>query len=125
MGFFDKPIAGLKPADSVTIALATALGVAVIYNSKVGPVADVHVTAPGDGAINAAIKKAGWESWVLVAAVTLMTRDLNVALLGGGTLVLEHIMYLHAEMSNPATGQIVPKPGAYSPPPLTAGASGY
>ena len=125
MGFFDKPIAGLKPADSVTIALATALGVAVIYSSKVGPVADVHASAPGDGNINASIKKAGWESWVLVAAVTLMTRDLNVALLGGGTLVLEHVMYLHADMANPANGQITTNPAAYGPAPLQAVASGY
>jgi hypothetical protein len=125
MGFFDKPIAGLKPADSVTISLATGLGVAVIYNSKVGPVADVHATHPGDGPVNASIKKAGWESWLLVAAMTLLTRDLNVALLGGGMLVLEHVMYLHADMASPATGEIVPKPGAYSPPPIAAVASGY
>lgn len=124
MGFFDRPIAGLKPADSITISLATALGVAVIYNNKIGPTADVHATNPGDGPINASIKKAGWEAWTLVAGMTLLTRDLNVALLGGSAVILEHVMYLHADMSNPADGQIVPKPGTYAPPPLQA-VSGY
>ena len=125
MGFFDKPIAGLKPADSIVIALGVAIGVVTIYSAKVGPVADVHTTAPGDGPVNASIKKAGWQSWILVAGVTLLSRDLNVAILGGGTIIMEHVMYLHADMANPADGQIVPKPGSYSPPPLSAVASGY
>jgi hypothetical protein len=125
MGFFDKPIAGLKPADSVVIALAVAVGVVTIYSAKVGPVADVHMTNPGDGPVNASIKKAGWQSWVLVAGVTLMARDLNVAILGGSAIIMEHAMYLHADMCNPADGQIVPKPGAYSPAPLSAVASGH
>ena len=125
MGFFDKPIAGLKPADSIVIALGVAIGVVTIYSAKVGPVADVHMTAPGDGNLNASIKKAGWQSWLLVAGVTLLSRDLNVAILGGGTVIMEHAMYLHADMANPANGQIVPKAGSYQPAPLTAVASGY
>jgi hypothetical protein len=48
-----------------------------------------------------------------------------VAILGGSAVIMEHAMYLHADMSNPADGQIVPKPGAYSPAPLSAVASGY
>ena len=125
MGFFDKPIAGLKPADSIVIALGVGIGVATIYSAKVGPVADVHATAPGDGNVNAAIKKAGWQSWLLVAGVTLLSRDLNVAIVGGGMVILEHTMYLHGDMANPADGQISVKPGAYSPAPLQAVASGY
>lgn len=125
MGFFSKPIAGLKPADSVVIALATAVGVITIYSAKVGPVADVHTTAPGDGPVNASIKKAGWQSWVLVAGVTLLSRDLNVAIMGGSAVIMEHAMYLHADMSSPATGEIVPKAGAYQPAQLSAVAGGY
>jgi hypothetical protein len=124
--FFDKPIAGLKPADSITLSLATAVGVAAIYAQAIGPVSDVHATVSGDGNINAAIKKAGWKSLLLTAAVTFMTRDLNVVYLGGSMVILEHIMYLHAEMSNPATGQISVGAAAYQPAPAPlAAVSGY
>lgn len=116
MTFFSTP-AGYKPADSMTIALATAGGVAMIYGAKVGPVADLHATIPGDVSANAAVKKAGWESIALVAAMTLLSRDLNVAILGFGMVMLEHTMHLHAEMTSPASGQIaqVTSPAAYQP----------
>lgn len=115
MGFFSTP-AGYKPADSMTLALATAAGVFVIYNAKVGPVADVHASLPGDVNINAAVKKAGWESIALAAAMTLLSRDLNVAILGFGAVVAEHVLHLHAEMASPADGQIanITSPAAYA-----------
>ena len=116
MTFFATP-AGYKPADSMTIAIATAGGVLVIYGSKVGPVADVHASMPGDPNVNASIKKAGWESIALVAAMTLLSRDLNVAILGFGAVMLEHTMHLHAEMASPANGQIaqMSAPASYQP----------
>lgn len=113
MAFLTTP-PGYKPADSITLALATAGGVLVIYGSKVGPVADVHASLPGDPNVNASIKKAGWESLLLVAAMTLLSRDLNVAILGFSAIVLEHTMNLHAEMANPANGQIAADPAAYA-----------
>lgn len=113
MAFFSTP-AGYKPADSMTIALATGAAVFVIYGSKVGPVADVHTTLPGDPSVNASIKKAGWESLALVVAMTLLSRDLNVAILGFGAVVAEHMMHLHAEMVSPANGQIAATPAAYA-----------
>lgn len=122
MAFFSPP-AGYKPADSITIALAAAIGVTVIYDSKIGPVADVHASHSGDPSINASIRKAGWESWLLVAALTLLSRDLNVAILGGAAVIAEHTMYLHAEMSNPANGQIEVSPEAYQPAGVSAGAN--
>lgn len=122
MTFFKTP-SGYKPADSITISLAAAAGVFVVYGSKVGPVADVHATTQGDPNINAAIKKAGWESWLLVAGLTILSRDLNVAILGGSAIILEHVMYLHAEMANPSNGQIEVNPEAYQPAGISAGAN--
>lgn len=113
MSFFSKPIAGMKPADSIVISMAVAVGVFTIYGSKVGPIADVHATVSGDPNVNASIKKAGWMSLLLVGGVTLLSRDLNVTILGGGAIVAEHVMHLHAEMSSPATGQIQVTPAAY------------
>jgi hypothetical protein len=113
MGFFSPP-RGYAPADSMTIALATAGGVFVIYNGKIGPAADVQASMPGDPGINASIKKAGWEALLLVAGMTLLSRDLNVAILGFGAIMLEHTLYLHSEMASPASGQIQASPAAYA-----------
>jgi hypothetical protein len=123
MGLFDKPIGGLKPADSITISLATAIGVAAIYGARVGPLADVHATIPGDPNMRAAIAKAGWQSLLLVSAITLLARDLNVAILGGGAIIFEHISHEHAEMSSPATGKLAITASAYQDAavPATAG----
>ena len=112
-GFFSPP-KGYAPADSMTIALATAAGVFVVYSGKIGPACDVQASASGDPSINATIKKAGWEAVALVAAMTLLSRDLNVAILGFGAVVLEHTLYLHAEMASPANGQIGQNPAAYA-----------
>lgn len=119
MSFFSKPVAGLKPADSITISLAVAIGVAALYAAAVGPVADVHATMPGDGSVNSAIRKAGWKALLLVGAVTLLSRDLNVVYLGGGMIIYEHATYLHADMASPSTGEITVTPQSYQP----AGAS--
>lgn len=123
MSFFTTP-PGYKPADSLTLSLATAVGVMVIYSGKIGPVADVQSSASGDLPINASIKKAGWESLLLVAGMTLLSRDLNTTILGGAALILEHVMYLHAEMASPSTGKVQVNPAAYQPaqgsPTLTA-----
>lgn len=114
MGIFSTP-PGYKPADSISTAALAGIGVFTVYGAKIGPAADVHMSNPGDPNINAAIKKAGWTSLLLVGVLTWLTRDLNVLIVGAGAVVLEHTMYLHAEMSNPANGQISITPAAYAP----------
>ena len=92
---------------------------AALYAAAVGPVSDVHATMPGDGSVNSAIRKAGWKALLLVGAVTLLSRDLNVVYLGGGMIIYEHATYLHADMASPSTGEITVTPQSYQP----AGAS--
>src|SRR5215469_6759430 len=107
----------------MTVALATAGGVLVVYSGKIGPVADVQASQSGDPSINASIKKAGWESWLLVAGMTLLSRDLNIAIAGGMAVILEHVMYLHADMASPSDGKIQVAPEAYQPAGIAAGAN--
>lgn len=114
MGIFSTP-PGYKPADSISTAALAGIAVFTVYGGKVGPVADVHMSTPGDPNINAAVKKAGWTALALVGVLTFLTRDLNVLIVGGGAIVLEHTMYLHAEMANPANGQITVNQAAYAP----------
>jgi hypothetical protein len=123
MSFFSKPIPGLKPADSITISLATGIGVAALYAQNIGPMSDVHMTNPGDLAVNTSIKKSGWQSLALVTAITVMTRDINVAYIGGAMIILEHVMYLHADLASPANGEISVTPEAYQPAGVAAGSN--
>ena len=114
MGIFSTP-PGYKPADSISTAALAGIGVFTVYGGKVGPVADVHATSPGDPNVNAAVKKAGWTALAIVGVLTFLTRDLNVPIVGAGAIVLEHTIYLHAEMANPANGQITVNQAAYAP----------
>lgn len=114
VNFFSPP-KGYAPADSMTLGIATAGGVFMIYGAKIGPCADVQMTQPGDPSVNSSIRKAGWEAILLATAMTLLSRDLNVAILGFGAVILEHTMYLHSSMASGTTGQITAAPGAYQP----------
>ncbi|SRR6266568_1506990 len=105
----------LSGENSIIASLATVALVLGVYNMKIGPVADVHATNPGDGNTQAAIRKAGWTAITAVAALTLLAKDPNIAILGGAALIAEELSYRHALMTNPGTGQITLTPQAYQP----------
>lgn len=99
--------------NSIITSLAVVAIVVAVYQAKIGPVSDVHATAPNDGNINASIRKAGWESLGIVSAIALLAGDLNIVILGGAAVVAEELSYRHANATNPATGDIQVTPQAY------------
>lgn len=105
----------LSGDNSIITSLATVAVVVGIYQAKVGPVSDVHATAANDGNVAASIKKAGWEALAVVAGIALLAGDMNIVILGGAAVVAEELSYRHANMTNPATGQIQLTPQAYAP----------
>lgn len=106
----------LKPENSVVAGLATVGLVAGVYQLDVGPVSQVHASDAGHGANTAGIKKAGYTSLVLVAGITLLARDPNIAILGGAAIIAFHSHYRHANLVNPQTNQVEgPGPAAYQP----------
>lgn len=109
MSIFSKPVLGKE--NSVIMSLAAVGLVIAVYNASAGPVADVHATEPMDVNMGHGIRKAGWLSIAAIAGITLLSRDLNVAILGGGTIIAEEFVYHHAHMANPGTGKLMP-PGA-------------
>jgi hypothetical protein len=108
MSIFSKPVLGKE--NSVVMSLAAVGLVIAIYNASAGPVADVHATEAHDINMGKGIQKAGWVALAAVAGITLLGRDLNVAILGGGTIIAEEFVYHHAHMSNPGTGKLAPPP---------------
>lgn len=93
----------LKPEGSIMSGLAVTGLVYAVYQMHVGTVADAHVTEPNHPSLQSSKKKAGWEAFALVAAISLITRDGNVAVLGFGSIVAMELAYQHAISANPAT----------------------
>jgi hypothetical protein len=109
----------LKPEGSVVAGLATVAAVYGIYQLEVGSVSQAQATKPNHPANETSRKKAGYTALVLVAGLTLITRDGNVGILGAGTIVAMELSYRHAIMAHPETGRIMPPGGTvYSPPEL-------
>ena|SRR5450755_914842 len=105
----------LSGENSIIASLSTVALVVGIYSMKVGPISDLHATPAMDGNSQAAVKKAGVEAVVVVAAVTLLAKDPNIAILGGAAIIAEELMCRHALMADPASGQINVAPAAYQP----------
>lgn len=113
MAFSIKP--RLSGENSIIMALATAAFVVGIYNYSVGPLSDAHATAANDGNMLASVKKAGWKSVVMVAGLTLLAQDPNIAILGGAAIIGEELSYRHALMASPDNGQITVTPASFVP----------
>lgn len=107
----------LKPESSVVAGLATVGAVYGIYQLSLGNVSQTHATDANHPVLEVSRKKAGMTALVLVAALTLLTKDMNVGILGGGTIIAMELSYRHGIMANPQSGQIEnPNPvAAYEP----------
>ncbi len=112
----------LKPSDSVVMSVATVGGVVAVYELHIGSVAQAHATDANHPANESSRKKAGLMALAFVAGLTLITKDANIGILGGGTIIAMEVTYRHAIMTSPLTGQIQP-PGANAYAPAGAGLS--
>lgn len=114
MGYFDKSV--FKPEGSVISGIAVAGTVFAVYNMSVGPVASVAMTEPNHPSLESSRKKAGYTSFILVSALTLITRDGNVGVLGYASIIAMEIAYRHGIMADPISGEMQPpSPTKYVP----------
>lgn len=106
----------LKPNESVLAGAATIGVVFSLYQLNVGTVSQAHATDSNHPALESSRKKAGYTSLAVVGALFLVTKDANIAILGGGTIIAMEVSYRHAIMAHPDTGKIQnPSPDAYMP----------
>lgn len=96
----------LSPDGGTMVGLLTAVGVYLIYNNALPSAADVRTAQPGDSDVSASRKQAAWESAGLIGLVFLVSKDLNSYVISGAALVAVDLMYKHANMTNPQTGQL-------------------
>jgi hypothetical protein len=104
----------LEPQGSVVSGIATAILVYAIYDQALPDAATMHATDANDINIEAGRKKATWTSAGILAAITLLTKDVNIFILGGVTLFALDFHARHANASNPQTGNLVADQG-YAP----------
>jgi hypothetical protein len=108
----------LKPSESTVAAAATVGFVIAVYQMNLGTGAQVHATDANHPVLESSRKKAGYTALAGVAALTLLTRDANVGILGGGTIIAMELTNRHAIMANPITGQMEAPTGSYYTPKL-------
>jgi hypothetical protein len=101
----------LKPPESITVGLAEAAAIYVIYGSALPNHADIRSAPAHNTDIEAARKKAAWTSAAVLGFVYLLTRDLNSFLLGGLALGGIDFLTKHANGVNPQTGKLATASG--------------
>lgn len=104
----------LKPDGSIAIGIATMVAVYTIYDRSLPDVATIHATDANDINIEAARKKATLTSAGVLSVITLLTKDINVFILGGVTLAALDFHTRHANAANKDTGELVSDEG-YAP----------
>lgn len=96
----------LKPDSSVTIGLAEAAVIYVIYQQALPNLTDVRAAQPHDGDVEANRKRAAWHSAILIGVVFLMTQDMNSAVIGGAALTAIDLHAKHSNAVSPSTGKM-------------------
>lgn len=103
----------LKPDGSVTLGIATGVMVYAVYDRSLPNSAVIHATDPGDANIEAARKKAAWSSAGVLSIVTLLTKDVNVLILGAVVLFALDMSARHANASDNVTQNLTSPAAGY------------
>jgi hypothetical protein len=101
----------LKPDGSIALGIATGVLVYAVYDRSLPDAATMHATEAGDINIEAGRRKAVWTSAGVLAAITLLTKDVNVFILGGIVLIALDVHARHANVTSPETGKLVSDEG--------------
>jgi hypothetical protein len=106
---------------SVGTALGTAGVVLAIHSTMTPNNGTILATAPMDPNVESSRKQAAWTSVFVVSAISLLTRDVNVFVVGGAMTVALDWWTRYCIARHPATGQIVTNSPAAKPLSVVAG----
>lgn len=96
----------LSPEGSIVSGIATGILVYAVYDRSLPDAATMGATPANDPNIESGRKKAVWTSAAVLAGVTLLTRDMNVFILGGAVLVALDLHARHGNAASPETGKV-------------------
>jgi hypothetical protein len=100
----------LKPEVSLTVAAATGAVVYGIFQMELPSMADVHSAQAHNPYVATSVNVAGWEAAAVVAGISLLAKDPTVFVVGGSLAAFMTWRAKHANMTNPATGQVTMPP---------------
>jgi hypothetical protein len=109
-------IMAIKPEHSLGASLAVMALDFGIFQLQLPSVADVRSSAPHNCAIKSSTIAAGWTAVSACAALSLLARDPNIFIFGGGFAALLTWYYKHANMVHPGTGQVTMPPAGGAVP---------
>lgn len=95
---------GLKPEVSIGVGLATAGVVYAIHTNFTPTMADIQALPAGNADIDRAERQATWASIGAVSAISLLTKDATVLVLGSLATVGMAFLTRHANWTETLTG---------------------
>ncbi len=95
----------LKPEISVPTAAAVAALVYGIYTQATPSIADIRVGKQNDTNIESARRGASWAAAGSVAAISLITKDPTIFVVGGAMVIFMDMWTRHANAVDPKTGK--------------------
>ena len=106
----------LKPEMSLAASLAVMALDFGIYQLNLPTTADVKSSAPHNQAIDSSRSAATWTAISACGALSILARDPNIFIFGGGFAVVLDFYFRHANAVEPTTGQVtMPPAGGTSP----------
>lgn len=97
----------LKPEGSMLLGGVTVLTVLAVYGKTLPNTAMLQATQANDSNVEAARKKATITAEIILGTISLLTKDANVFILGGLTIIALDWHTRHANASAPDTGELV------------------
>lgn len=94
----------LQPSQSVGIGLATAGLVLAIHSQATPTMADIRVGQPNDDQVDRGERAASWLSVGIVSAISLLTKDPTIFIIGGAATVAMAWWTRHSNAVNPLIG---------------------
>ena len=96
----------LKPETSLTVGLATAALVWAVYQSHMPTTADVRASQPNNQIVDSQRKVSTWTAAGIVAAVSLISHDPTVFVIGGAMVIALDFTHRAANATSPSTNKI-------------------
>jgi hypothetical protein len=100
----------LKPEHSLSASLAVMALDYGVYSMSLPTLADLKSTDPHNQAVDSARKAATWTAISACAALSLLARDPNIFIFGGGFAVALDWFFRHSNAVSQYTGQVTMPP---------------
>lgn len=100
----------LKPEVSIGTALGVSALVVGLHRGATAPIVDLRSTQPGSAEhadVNKARRQATWASIAVVSAISLLTKDIRVFIVGGAVAVGYDWWERMANEVQPSTGTVM------------------